>query len=92
MLENIFDFLITILIPTLTNAVEGLNKFLFYRIPLKGLMQFFINVWEFFGSENVPDIFYELISSDFTVLSLLGGSAIIIVLILVIVKKIIPLF
>lgn len=91
MFTNVFDFLINTVLVNVFKTLEALWGFLSYKIPLKGIVNFFIKIWDFFSKDGVPEILQELANSDISILTLVGGSALVIVLILVIWKKIVPL-
>lgn len=91
MLTNIFDFILNTVLGNVFKTFEALWDFLTYKIPLRGIVNFFIKIWDFFSKDSVPEFLRELAETDITVLTLVGGGSIIIILILVIWKKIIPL-
>lgn len=91
MFTNIFDFILNTVLINIFKTFEALWGFLTYKIPLKGIVNFFIKIWDFFSKDSVPEFLRELAESDITILTLIGGGSIIIILILVIWKKIIPL-
>jgi len=91
MFTNIFDFILNTVLVNVFKTFEALWDFLSYKIPLRGIVNFFIKIWDFFSKDSVPEFLKELAETDITVLTLVGGGSIIIILILVIWKKIIPL-
>lgn len=85
---NIFEFFTEVIIKTFVQAFEALYNFLSFRIPIDGIINVVIKIITFFGGE-APKWLLQLQSEGLSILTI-GGTAITLVLIAVVIKKLIP--
>ena len=85
---NVWSFITTI-INVLVQGAQSLWDILFYNINLGGIVEPIIGIIEFFGGEP-PEWLLTIQTQGLNIITL-GGISLGIILIVVIVKKIIPL-